>query len=672
MRPARRARSGLDVDGGGRGDHRGRHRQHVRGVHQRAGPPRARSARLHPGRLRRRRPGRGLLPRRGVPHPARDRAAVAGHALRAGRDERRRQERLRQDAPPPAVGDVRTSCSPPSAPSCRRAPRRWLAEEAPAVVVERALASAPTCATWARPSRSRCRSTRLARGRDHRPAAGGLPRPPRAAVRARRPRGRRRADRPARHDHRAHAQARAPGGAGRPRAGDAGRPPRDPLPGAAPRRRRLRPARPPRRASTSPGRPSSSRTTRPRWSRPASAPTVDAFGNSRRSRAARSHGDRPRHARDPAQPLPGRSSRTWRGSWSAPPTRRSSRRRPTSRPGSSSTGGEYVAYPWKLGRLVVPRPQHEARPSTTSTATTRATSSSATTPTSSGPLCTHLPDVHILRPIFHGGRIICWGYAFVHSSDIGGTVPASVWPRATEIFQEGLRLRPTKLYRAGVLQRGRQEPDRRQLPHPRHELGRHQGDGARRSTRATGASRRWWRSSGSRRWWRGSTRSSTTPSSGRARRSGKIPDGTYRFTDYMEDDLRSRGADPHRGRADRRRATRSTSTSRAPTRRSGSALNIASHGVTHPFMCQAINAYIVTEDPDIPKASSILRPVRVTAPPGTVVNASVPGADRRALRDRAPRVRRGPGRPGPGAARPGAGGAGRARSRRWWPRSWIP
>ena len=55
-----------------------------------------------------------------------------------------------------------------------------------------------------------------------------------------------------------------------------------------------------------------------------------------------------------------------------------------------------------------------------------------------------------------------------------------------------------------------------------------------------------------------------------------------------------------------------------------SALNIASHGVTHPFLCQAINAYIVTEDPQIPKASSILRPVRVTAPPGSVVNSLFP------------------------------------------------
>jgi N-methylhydantoinase B len=55
-----------------------------------------------------------------------------------------------------------------------------------------------------------------------------------------------------------------------------------------------------------------------------------------------------------------------------------------------------------------------------------------------------------------------------------------------------------------------------------------------------------------------------------------------------------------------------------------SALNIATHGVAHPFICQAVNAYIVTVDPQIPKASSILRPVRVTAPAGTVVHSLFP------------------------------------------------
>ena len=118
--------------------------------------------------------------------------------------------------------------------------------------------------------------------------------------------------------------------------------------------------------------------------------------------------------------------------------------------GLVSAGGEYVAYPWKLGassylgmnmRTALEYFDHYDEGDIIICNDAYLT----------GPLCTHLPDVHILRPIFHDGRIVCWGYSFVHSSDIGGTVPASVWPRATEIFQEGLRMRPIKLYRAGEL-----------------------------------------------------------------------------------------------------------------------------------------------------------------------------------------------------------------------------
>ena len=44
-----------------------------------------------------------------------------------------------------------------------------------------------------------------------------------------------------------------------------------------------------------------------------------------------------------------------------------------------------------------------------------------------------------------------------------------------------------------------------------------------------------------------------------------------------------------------------------------SALNIASWGVTHPFICQAINAYIVTQDPDIPgdRGSQLLKALQL-------------------------------------------------------------
>jgi len=64
---------------------------------------------------------------------------------------------------------------------------------------------------------------------------------------------------------------------------------------------------------------------------------------------------------------------------------------------------------------------------------------------------THLMDVTMIWPIFHEGSLIAYGWAFVPASDIGGAVPGSISPSFTEIFQEGLRLRPVRLYRAGVI-----------------------------------------------------------------------------------------------------------------------------------------------------------------------------------------------------------------------------
>lgn len=66
-------------------------------------------------------------------------------------------------------------------------------------------------------------------------------------------------------------------------------------------------------------------------------------------------------------------------------------------------------------------------------------------------MCTHMPDIFVLRPIFYQGKLQCFSWAFAHVSDIGGAVPSSISPTFTETFQEGLRLRPMKLYRAGEL-----------------------------------------------------------------------------------------------------------------------------------------------------------------------------------------------------------------------------
>ena len=60
----------------------------------------------------------------------------------------------------------------------------------------------------------------------------------------------------------------------------------------------------------------------------------------------------------------------------------------------------------------------------------------------------HLPDVKALRPVFAGGRLIAFAINLAHWADIGGAVPGSYVPWATECYQEGMRLSPVRLFTA--------------------------------------------------------------------------------------------------------------------------------------------------------------------------------------------------------------------------------
>ncbi|MEN7342899.1 MAG: hydantoinase B/oxoprolinase family protein [Pseudomonadota bacterium] len=64
----------------------------------------------------------------------------------------------------------------------------------------------------------------------------------------------------------------------------------------------------------------------------------------------------------------------------------------------------------------------------------------------------HLPDWIVLVPVFKDGRHIAWSAMFGHMSDNGGMVPGSIPINATTIYQEGIRIPPTKLYKKGELQ----------------------------------------------------------------------------------------------------------------------------------------------------------------------------------------------------------------------------
>ncbi|MBP0593795.1 hydantoinase B/oxoprolinase family protein [Paraburkholderia sp. LEh10] len=63
----------------------------------------------------------------------------------------------------------------------------------------------------------------------------------------------------------------------------------------------------------------------------------------------------------------------------------------------------------------------------------------------SGYVATHSPDLHMWKPVFHEGELVCFVAGHVHNTDVGGAVPASLSRALTEVQQEGLRLPPLKI-----------------------------------------------------------------------------------------------------------------------------------------------------------------------------------------------------------------------------------
>jgi N-methylhydantoinase B len=63
----------------------------------------------------------------------------------------------------------------------------------------------------------------------------------------------------------------------------------------------------------------------------------------------------------------------------------------------------------------------------------------------------HLPDLTAFVPVFAGDKRLLWTIVRAHQSDIGGATHCAYNPAATEIYQEGLRVPPIKLYEAGKL-----------------------------------------------------------------------------------------------------------------------------------------------------------------------------------------------------------------------------
>ncbi len=61
----------------------------------------------------------------------------------------------------------------------------------------------------------------------------------------------------------------------------------------------------------------------------------------------------------------------------------------------------------------------------------------------------HLPDVFIIKPLFHAGRRLAFAATVCHQTDMGGRVAGSNASDSTETYQEGLRIPPVKMYDGG-------------------------------------------------------------------------------------------------------------------------------------------------------------------------------------------------------------------------------
>lgn len=239
-------------------------------------------------------------------------------------------------------------------------------------------------------------------------------------------------------------------------------------------------------------------------------------------------------------------------------------------------------------------------------------------------VASHLPDYQMLRPVFVDGRLVAFAWGFLHASDMGGIVAGSILPSAYELYQEGLRIPPVKLYRGGVLQSDVQAFVLANVRIPEKNWGDLNalmaalGTGEQRVRQAV------------EKWGIDTVEASRDALLRWAEQRSRalldrIPDGEYRFADYLEDDVvsdmpvrivltltKTAGGDVHLDY-----------TGTDP--QVSAAFNLASNG-RHPYLCLALFGWLRTVDPTLPVNAGLMRPIRTTAPAGSVVNAQFPAS----------------------------------------------
>jgi N-methylhydantoinase B/oxoprolinase/acetone carboxylase alpha subunit len=234
---------------------------------------------------------------------------------------------------------------------------------------------------------------------------------------------------------------------------------------------------------------------------------------------------------------------------------------------------------------------------------------------------THLPDITAVAPVFVPGarRPAFYVASRAHHADVGGMSPGSM-PLATEIYQEGIRIPPVRLIRKGRYDRGILSILLANVRTP----GEREGD-LRAQVAALDRGARRLREAASR---YGLARlrryvAALMDYSERMMRAAlaALPEGRYEFADSLDDDglggppAAVRAAVELRGGEAFVDFTGSSPQAPGPVNANYA---ITLSAVLYVFRC------LLAED--VPATEGLLRPIRLVAPEGTVVNALPPSA----------------------------------------------
>ena len=239
-------------------------------------------------------------------------------------------------------------------------------------------------------------------------------------------------------------------------------------------------------------------------------------------------------------------------------------------------------------------------------------------------LATHGPDLHLLKPYFHDGRIVCFGWSFLHSSDVGGRVPSSISPTSKQLFEEGFMMPPMKLMRRGEFNADLLRLFKANCRTPDDNMGDIKAMlaalnvGQRRVAAIIEQHGVEAFETGQRDLIDYAARKAKAVLK-------KIPNGTHRFTDYLDNDMVS-------DFPVRLQVALKASDGQVTLDFTGSdpqveaALNVPTMGKRHAWLTVRIGAFILSHDETIPYNSGIFSDIDVVVPRGCILNPRFPAA----------------------------------------------